>query len=120
MDNDEYIALLKARNEAEAQLAYNRGRTDQIRDDLMNDSELVEVLRAQAWHRTGNVAVTVVDGKPVGHPEGWPEGVAPDLVIEQHVDSKMPVAPQPAEDGGEESKLIKQFRTQLGGSNDAD
>ena len=117
-NNPEYLALLKKQADAQSEMAYLRGQTDQARHDLMHDTELVELLRAKAWHRTGSVAVRIEDGRPVGHPEGWPEGVDADLEIEKYVDSRMPKAPQSSESSEADSKFVQQFRERINNAPD--
>ncbi|MEM6257621.1 MAG: hypothetical protein AAGI37_04840 [Planctomycetota bacterium] len=114
----EYVALLKRQAQVEADMAYVRGQRDQARHDLMHDPELIEVLRAKAWRKTGTVVQRIEDGRVVGHPEGWPDGVDADLEIEKHVDSKMPKAPQSSEPSEADSKFVQQFRERINHATD--
>lgn len=85
---DEKTKIERLRAQLAENRGYLRGRVESLRDELLADDELREALRARAWLRAGKPP-TMRDGRPAGHPDGWPEGVDGDAVVAEVVDERL-------------------------------
>lgn len=106
----------RQRAEAETQLAYTRGRIDAILDEVTSDPEHVEMLRCLAWARTGQRLGMNRDGKIVGAPDGWPEGVDPDGFVDEWVAGQRAKHAGPPDDAtpAPASETVRRFRELVG------
>jgi hypothetical protein len=76
--NPEYLRAIEER-------AYVRGQLDALREQALHNPGLKEAVRLKAWCEFRPGALSIVEGELVA-PEGWPDGVDPDLAVERAVD----------------------------------
>ncbi|MPY74914.1 MAG: hypothetical protein GEU87_11690 [Alphaproteobacteria bacterium] len=104
--------------EINARLAYNTGQMHAVIDGLRDDPEHVELLRARAWAQAGATTLFMREGKIVGMPPGWPEGVSGDEFVAADIARRKeaygPATPDRVEEPDKPSPAVERFRRMLG------
>jgi hypothetical protein len=104
--------------EVERDIAFTLGKIEQVYDSLRDDPEHVELMRGLAWARNG-ARMGLADGRVIGAPEGWPEGVGPEEFMGEWIEDKKaehrrPIIRDNDPTDAPVSPAVKQFREMLG------
>lgn len=104
--------------EVETKKAYLRGRLDSSMEDLRKDEVWIDALRAKEWLRADPTLDLRLRGEEIlGVPDGWPEGVDGEAVLDDWVAQKREeLEPRPgaaAEPEAGASRLVDDFRKKV-------
>lgn len=99
-------------------LARVHGQLDARLDSLRDDNDFVDGLRALEWRRADpSLGLELRDGKIHGIPDGWPEGVDGEQVVDDHLATErthlLPQSTTGIQPEPNASPLVSDFRSRV-------